>query len=155
MLLGPSPSPRESPPKKRELGQEEQPPQQRVQTVVPVEHRAVSVDIVGIEKENDQSRGAGQGASEQATSKTGVASQPQPKLRGEASAGTRYIRHRRLPGHPGGYSLPRSVADRTLPPESSDSEGCGLIALILGRSRPRFRSPLHFGLGCMGQARLM
>jgi hypothetical protein len=37
-------------PKERELGQKEQPPQQRVKTVVPVEHREVPVEVVGIEK---------------------------------------------------------------------------------------------------------
>jgi hypothetical protein len=36
-----------------------------------------------------------------------------PKLRRDPLAGTRHIRLRRLLlGHPGGYSLPRSVADR-------------------------------------------
>ena len=90
---------------KRQEGQEEQ---QVVKTAVPVE----LVDIVN-EKEKDESRGAGQGASEQATSNTGVAGQHQPKLRGEAIAGTRHIRLRqRLPGHPGRNSLPRGVANR-------------------------------------------
>jgi hypothetical protein len=38
------------------------------------------------------------------------------------------------------------------PPESSDSEGGGLIALILGRSRPRFRPPLHSWPGLHGSS---
>jgi hypothetical protein len=38
------------------------------------------------------------------------------------------------------------------PPESSDSEGSGLIALILGRSRPRFRPPLHSWPGLHGSS---
>ena len=66
------------------------------------------------EKDNDSSRGAGQGGSEQATSNTDVTSQHQPKLRRDPIARTRHIRLRqRLPGHPGRYSLPRGVADRS------------------------------------------
>ena len=71
------------------------------------------VQVVDDEKGKDSSRGAGQAASEHASSKTDVTSQHQPKLRREPVARTRHIRLRqRLPGHPGRYSLPRGVADR-------------------------------------------
>ena len=84
-------------------------------------------------KDKDSSRGAGQGGSEQATSKTDVTSQHQPKLRREPVARTRHIRLRqRLPGHPGRYSLPRGVADRgdhrvPPPPLSATTGGCPTI----------------------------
>ena len=75
--------------------------------------RSIVVQVVEVEEKDDSSRGAGQGSSEQATSNTDVTSQHQPKLRRDPIARTRHIRLRqRLPGHPGRYSLPRSVADR-------------------------------------------
>ena len=65
--------------------------------------------------EKDSSRGAGQGVAKQATSNTDIASQHQPKLRRDPIARTRHKRLRQsLPGHPGRYSLPCGVADRSV-----------------------------------------
>jgi hypothetical protein len=98
-----------SPPDARPGGQAAQ---QHVRKVVQVDV-VDKEEVVDKEKEKGDSRGGGQGASGQTTSKTGVASQHQPKLRRDPFARTRHIRlRRRLPGHPGSYSLPRSVADR-------------------------------------------